>query len=732
MKVSLNWLKDYVSISLPVEELAERLTMAGTEAEVVRQPGERWENITIGEIVSIDPHPNADRLRLATIDLGSERHTVVCGAPNIQVGQRVPFARLGAELIDGHTGQKAKLKAATIRGVVSEGMACSEKELGISEDHEGILILPSDAPLGAPLAQFLGDTIFDLTLTPNRPDCLSVVGIARELAALTGQPLNPPPTDYPEANLSVESGAAVEITDPDLCPRYCASLISGIKVAPSPSWLQDRLSASGMRPINNIVDVTNYVMLESGQPLHAFDMATIKGGKIIVRRARRSESIVTLDGAKRSLGPDMLVIADTERAVAIAGVMGGEETEVTPGTVSILLESANFDAANNRLTASSLRLRTEASIRFEKGLCPDLPEPALRRATRLILEVAGGEAARGILDAYPGRRPRPPIPFSKQEVERVLGLSVGVKEIKAVLGRLGFEVRKGETPSGLMVHVPYWRSDIHLPADLVEEIARIIGYERIPARLRVGDLAPQSPEPLLDFRERLRDILAGCGLQEVVNYSLTSPERLQSAMVPSEPRPLELANPMTLEQKCLRTSLRPGILGTISQNRRHQDALMVFEIGKIYLDCEEELPREPERLVVAISGHRGEDPGKEKGAELDFFDAKGLAESVFRRLELEATFQPGEDPGLHPAIQAEMLIDGVLVGNMGRVHPRVAEAFDISENTYLIDMDVERLLPLSLSLHEYKPLPRFPGIVRDMALVVDRDVPAQRLQQMIQ
>jgi phenylalanyl-tRNA synthetase beta chain len=732
MRVSLNWLKDYVNLTLPPQELADRLTMAGTEVDRIQALGGQWDNISVGQIVAIDPHPNADRLRLATIDLGVERHTVVCGAPNIEVGQRVPFARVGAELIDGHTGQTVKLKAATIRGIVSEGMACSEKELGLSDSHEGILVLPPDAPLGMPLAQYLGDTILDLSVTPNRPDCLSVLGIAREAAALTGQPLTPPQEDYPEKDAPIEEMAAVDIIDPDLCPRYCASLISGIKVAPSPRWLQDRLTACGMRPINNIVDVTNYVMLEYGQPLHAFDFATIRGRKIVVRRARQDESIITLDGSERALSRDMLVIADTERAVAIAGVMGGEETEVTPGTTSILLESANFNPSNNRLTASGLRLRTEASLRFEKGLNPDLPEPALRRATRLILELAGGKAARGILDAYPGRTSHPPIPLSAQEVERVLGLKVELDEIKAVLGSLGFDLKEGEHPAELLVQVPYWRSDITLPADLVEEVARIIGYERIPTRLRCGDLPLQPPDPLLAFRERLRDILTGCGLEEVINYSLTSLEKLRKAMVPPEPHPLELANPLSLEQNCLRTSLRPGLLSTVAQNQKHQDTIRVFEMGRVYLAREEELPQEQEQLAIVLSGHRGEQFWKERETELDFFDAKGLAESLFRRLELEPVFQPSQDPGLHPAQQADMLIDGIRMGTVGQVHPRVAEAFDLSENTYLIELEPAHILPLTLAPHQYRPLPRFPGIVRDIALVVDQEVAAQKLQQIIQ
>jgi phenylalanyl-tRNA synthetase beta chain len=370
MKVQFSWLREYVSVSLGAREVAERLTMAGIEANVTEATGQSWDKITVGRIVALEPHPNADRLQLATIDFGQGQAKVVCGAANVQVGDKVPFAKVGAELIDGHSGKPVQLKPAKIRGVTSEGMACSEKELGLSESHEGVMVLPADTPLGVTLADYLGDAVFDLEVTHNRPDCLSVLGIAREVAALTKQEVRLPSSSYDEAGPEVEKHVSVEIADPDLCRRYCASLIEGVTIGPSPAWMQQRLAACGMRPINNIVDITNYVMLEYGQPLHAFDFRRIGGAKIIVRRARAGEKLTSLDGVDRQLSPDMLVIADQAIPVAIAGVMGGASSEVTEITTSVLLESANFNQVSIRRTSVGLKLRSEASMRFERGISP--------------------------------------------------------------------------------------------------------------------------------------------------------------------------------------------------------------------------------------------------------------------------------------------------------------------------------------------------------------------------
>ncbi|MDO9334253.1 MAG: phenylalanine--tRNA ligase subunit beta, partial [Dehalococcoidales bacterium] len=409
MKVSYNWLKQYVDVNLKAAEVADRLTMAGIEVKSSQVIGGDWEGIVIGQILVVNKHPNADRLTLLDIDNGTGKETVVCGAPNVAANAKIAYAPVGSFLINPHTNQSEKLKSAKIRGVVSNGMACSEKELGISENHEGILILPSDAPIGKSLAEYLGDVIFNLEVTPNRPDCLSIIGLAREVAALTGAPLRLPDLTYPETGAPINQDVTVEILDPDLCPRYCASLITGIKIGESPEWLKKRLVSYGMRPINNIVDITNFVMLEWGQPLHSFDFAKLMGKGIVVRRARRGEKITSLDGVERELSRDMLVIADKERAVAVAGIMGGANSEISEGTTSILLESASFNPASVHYTGRTLGMPSEACVRFERGLSADITIMALKRATQLIVELGGGKAAKDIIDVYPGKVERKPI-----------------------------------------------------------------------------------------------------------------------------------------------------------------------------------------------------------------------------------------------------------------------------------------------------------------------------------
>ncbi|MDD5190626.1 MAG: phenylalanine--tRNA ligase subunit beta, partial [Dehalococcoidales bacterium] len=422
MKVSYNWLKQYVDTNLPAAEIAERLTMAGIEVKSTQVIGGDWQGIIVGEITAVNRHPNADRLTLLDIELGDRKENVVCGAPNVAVGAKIAYAPIGAKLIDPHNNQPTVLKPAKIRGVVSSGMACSEKELGISEKHEGILILPPETPIGVPLIDLIGDAIFNLEVTPNRPDCLSMIGLAREIAALTDAKFHEPEVNYSETGNPVKEQVTVEIQDAELCPRYCASLVTGIKIAPSPEWLQKRLLSYGMHPINNIVDITNFVMLEYGQPLHAFDYAKISGKGIIVRRAGSSEKITSLDGVERALTRDMLVIADKERAVAVAGIMGGANSEVTDNTTAILLESASFKPTSVHYTGRTLAMPSEACQRFERGISPDLTIPALQRATQLMIELGQGQAAKGMIDVYPGKIERKPIRFPKSEFQRVLGL----------------------------------------------------------------------------------------------------------------------------------------------------------------------------------------------------------------------------------------------------------------------------------------------------------------------
>ncbi len=735
MRVSLNWLKEYVSIKLPVKELAHLLTMAGTEVGHIETVGGEWENVVIGQIAAIKPHPNADRLKLAEVDLGAERETVVCGAPNVKVGDKVPFARVGAKLIDPHTGKTVVLQPAKIRGVASKGMACSEKELGISESHEGLMILPPEAPLGVPLAEFLGDTILDLEVTPNRPDCLSVLGIAREAAAITSSRVIFPTTQYPEEGPPVSELAQVEIAAPDLCSRYCATIILGVKIGPSPSWMQKQLVSYGMRPINNIVDITNYVMVEYGQPLHAFDYQKIRGKKIIVRRAREGEIIMSLDGIERKLSQDDLLIADIEGAVAIAGVMGGANSEVTPDTTSILLESANFNRVNIRRTSARLGLRSEASIRFERGLRPELAMEAVKRATRLISEIGGGKVAKGIIDTYPGRTPPLAISFTPSEVKRVLGIDLSLEQIISILTSLGFSCETGFTPE-IKVTPPWWRSDVLQPADLVEEVARIYGYDRMPLTLLSSSLPAYKPQPLLELKDKVKDILVSSGMQEVITYSLTKPERERMAYVEPAAAPtpaLRLANPLSSEQEYLRTSLRAGLLATLGANQRHTEGgIHIFEVGRVFLPREKDLPEEKEMLAGILCGPRNEPSWNTPNETLDFYDAKGLVENLLHSLDGEAQFADGKDANLLEGRTSQIKLQGTPIGVVGEVHPSVLQAFDISGAVYLFEIDLAALLHhFSVTQKKYAPLAKFPGATRDIAVVVNAKVTSQEVRDII-
>jgi phenylalanyl-tRNA synthetase beta chain len=735
MKVSLRWLKDYVDIELPPEELAEKLTMAGMEVKSMQAPGTTWNNVVVGEITAINPHPNADRLKLATVNLGTEDVTVVCGAPNIAVGQKVPFARVEAQLIDAHTGKLVTLKPAKIRGVVSEGMLCSEKELGFSDSHEGIMVLSSDAPVGVSLNDYLGDTILDLDITPNRPDCLSIIGIAREVAALTSGKLHLPEIHYEEAEAPIESFISVDILEPDLCPRYCASLISRINIAPSPYWLQQRLSSYGMRSISNIVDVTNYVMLEYGQPLHAFDYDGLEGKQIIVRRAREGENITSLDGVERPLSPDVLVIADKEKAVAVAGIMGGLDAEVTDKTNTILLESANFNQAIIRQGGGQLNLQSEASLRFDKGLNPDLPLVALKRATQLLIELAGGKVAKGTIDVYPGKSEPSGILLSAEEVKRLSGLEVSIDEITKVLTLLGFKCQETTLPSQISVLVPYWRSDIKSAADLVEEVVRIIGYDKVPITRLSSPLPPGEATSRLNFKQKLHHILVGCGFQEILTYSLTSVERLQKLSPGLELKitPLKVANPMTREQEYLRPTLRAGLLATLAHNQKIEEGgIRLFEIGKIFLPRGKDLPEEKETLCTGLIGPKADLSWHGDKAMLNFFDAKGIAESLLGQLGLAAIFKESDDESLSPGRGSDIIIDGDKVGTMGELHPKVAQEFELSDAVCLIELDVESLYGKATGFKKYQPIWRFPAVTRDIALIVDEQVTYQQVKDIVQ
>jgi len=739
MKVPLSWLKDYVEIKLPPEKLAYKLTMAGFEVAEIQRVGELWDRdkVFVGQIVEVKPHPNADRLTIAVVDYGAgEPVEVVTGAPNIKVGQKgqkVALALAGARLVDPYASQKSyfTLKPTKIRGVLSPGMVCSEKELDLSDEHETIIILPDDAPVGMPLADYLGDIILEVEVPTNRPDCLSILGIAREVAALTDAEFRPPIIDYPEEGPEVQELIEVEIADPDLCSRYTAAVVLGVEIKPSPYLVQRRLRAAGMRPINNVVDATNYVMLELGQPIHAFDYDKIRGRKIIVRRAREDRTFTTLDGVTRNLFPDTLLIADAEGPVAIAGVMGGMESEVTTETKNILIESANFNRVSIRRTSRFLGLRTEASLRFEKGLDPYLPPEGAKRTAQLIKEWAGGTIAKGLVDVHIPLPPRRTITFHLSELERFIGMSYPKEQVVSILGKLGFELKE-EGPQTYTVTVPTHRGDVTEQADLVEEVARIAGYDLIPTEMIPAPSSPQIFPELLKWEEAAKDVLVACGLYEVKTYALISQELLDKFGL-SYPLPLlSVANPMTPEHVFLRPTLLPSLLRTLAYNLRFQDGAKIFELARVYLPRENDLPQERMTLAIAMAGEAEELNWFGTSRKLDFFDLKGVVEELVERMGISNyQFLPAEDPAFFPGQTAWLKVGEDTIGILGKLNPDIAEAFEVEEEVFMAEFNFEALASHASSLREFKLVSRYPAVVQDIAIVVDEEIPAEEVRKVI-
>lgn len=731
MRAPLKWLKEYVDVHVPDKEVAHRLTMAGLEVTSIERTGESWDKISVGQVLEIQRHPNADRLTLVTVDVGGERRQVVCGAPNVARGQKIAFAEIGARLIDGHSGEPTLLKKARIRGVESAGMVCSEKELGLSDEHEGVLVLSDDAPVGTPLSDVLGDTVFDIDMKPNRADGLSMLGIARDVAALTGAAVREPAVDFVAQGGPIGDRVKVLIEDPDLCSRYTGALIEGIEFGLSPPWMQQRLIAAGMRPISNVVDITNYVMLELGQPIHAFDYDTIKDHTIIVRRATPGEKMTTLDGISHTFGPEHLLIADTNGPVAVAGVMGGLATEVTEETRNILLEVANFDPVSIRRTAIALNAQSEASKRFAWGLPSELAEMASRRSTKLLVELAGGKAASGIVDAYPVRPEGVKIRLERIRLRQVLGIEVTPRTVVETLSSLGLTV-EARSDEQFDVEVPYWRRDLRIPDDLAEEVARIVGYDQIPTEPIAGRVPPRVPQPRRDLKEKIRDILAAAGMQEVITYPLTDVETLARVVPPEimeSQSPLAVINPLNVGQERLRTSLRGSMLACVASNQRiRKEALAIFEVASVFLPSEHPLPNEVDQLIGAVTGFRIDRWGTATEAPIDFFDAKAYLERLFGRLAIEVDYVAAEEYGMVPGRTAELRSGEKRIGVLGQVHPKTASPFGVAEDVYLFELQLEALLPLLAPVRPYRPLSRYPSVEEDLAVVVDAGIPSERVR----
>jgi phenylalanyl-tRNA synthetase beta chain len=752
MRVPISWLKEYVEIPIPIPELAERLTFAGLEVasvETLGLPGSElpWdrERVLIGRVAEVGPHPNADRLVLATVEFGPGLvKTVVTGAPNLKVGDRgqhVAFALEGARLWDAYaeTRQIVTLKGRKVRGVYSDGMVCSERELGLSESHEGVLILEDEAPVGTPLVDYLGDQVLEIEILPNMARCLSVLGVAREVAALTGGRARILAPTMRETGDPIAGKVRVAITDPSLSARYAATLISGVRIGPSPGWMQRRLRLAGIRPISNVVDVTNYVMLEWGQPLHAFDYDVLvrraKGvPEITVRPARPHEVLVTLDGVTRTLTPDRLVIADTAGPIAVAGVMGGAETEVTATTTAILLESANFHFVSIRKTTQALKLPSEASARFGRGVPPAQAEPAARRATELIRTLAGGSVARGVADCYPVPQVPSIVRLGPADARRILGMEVARDEMARILTALEFACEP-DGDEALRVTAPVSRLDVGTGMtgvhDLLEEVARILGYDRIPITDMADTLPPQRNNLAVETEERVRDLLAVAGLQEIISYRLTTPEREALGLPAGETggaAHVRLANPVSADRAVLRRTLMPGLLEVMAQNARVRDRLCFFEIGPVFLPAlDQKLPVESRRLGIGMAGPLT--PGSwrdQEPARTDFFALKGVVEALLAGLHVnEVSFEPVENPLVAPGRAARVIVQGGAVGLLGEVHPRVRARFDLAVDPVCVaELDLERLFLMVPTSFGLRSVPRFPPILEDIALVVDDAVSA--------
>ncbi|MDT8440823.1 MAG: phenylalanine--tRNA ligase subunit beta [Desulfuromonadales bacterium] len=727
MKVTRNWLAEYVDFDLSNEELAHRLTMAGLEVDAIQELGGGLESVVVARLVEVRPHPDADRLTICQVDSGSECQQVVCGATNHKTGDLVALARPGT-LLPGDF----KIKKSKIRGQESHGMLCSLSELGLAEEAEGIMILPDHLPLGQPVFAALGlkDTLFELGLTPNRPDCLSVVGVAREVAAMAGAPLRLPEPGIVQGAALAADKTSVTIVDADLCPRYAARLIEEVTIGPSPDWLVRRVEAVGMRSINNVVDITNFVMMELGHPLHAFDFDLLRGRRIVVRRAADGDRFTTLDGQQRELLATDLMICDGEGPVALAGIMGGENSEVRPETVNILLESAYFDPAAIRRTSKRLGLHTESAHRFERGADVDMVPLALDRAAALIAELAGGTMAQGVVDAYPAPLARREIALSVARTGEILGFSLSADEVRQTLESIDLACR-AVAADRFVVTIPNFRPDLEREIDLIEEVARLVGYDRIPVTMPRSVLTCQRQPDHLSLAAHLRDRMVALGFAELVNYSFISPTLYDKlGLAADDPRRQNvcLLNPLSEEQSVMRGSLLPSLLETACRNLAYRsENLALFELRPVFAPVEgAELPAEKLRLVALLCGRREPEGWAQQNAQVDFFDIKGCVEALLAELHMtDVTWEAtANEPFYHPGKSAAVRCGGALLGTLGELHPATARAFDIQQPLYLCDLDVEAMLAARSGQPAFQAISRFPDVLRDSAFLVDESVSA--------
>ncbi len=726
MKISGRWLRDYVDVTIPLDELAERLTITGTEIGSVTHLTSEINGVVVGRVLSKEQHPHADRLSVCQVDVNTETLTIICGAPNVATGQRVPTALVGSVLPGGF-----KIEARTIRGVSSQGMICSEKELNISQEASGIMVLSDDAPVGKPIQDVLPleDIILEADLTPNRPDCMSMVGIAREVAAICQTRLRRPAISLTEGSEAVSRWVSVDVQDSEACPRYTARVIRGVKIGPSPLWLSRRLMAADIRSINNVVDVTNYVMMERGQPLHAFDYDLLAGAEIQVRRAQRGESFVTLDEKEHQLSPEILLICDAEKPVALAGIMGGLHSEVTPSTVNVLLESAYFQPATIRRGSKELNISTESSQRFERGVDPNGVVAAIDRAAGLISQLAGGEVAKGVVDHYPTPIEPKTVHVRVKRTNQLLGTDLSKEQMAAFLEKLDMETGRQDP---VKVRVPTFRPDITREIDLIEEIARLYGYDKIKARVHGGGTLRVAQIWEEEAVGKIKAALCALGFHEVVTNSLNDPKLLSAAGFSGPFR--KIMNPLSEDLSVLRPSLVPSLLQVVQRNlRRAVRDIRIFELGKVFgQPSGEDVSAERWSLCGLITGRRLPPGWDYQDQEVDFFDLKGLLESLLDKISIDNfKFLAYDGDVFQPRAAATLMLGENPCGSLGRLSSEVTSAFDLGIEIYLFQVDVSSLVNAMTNQRRYSGLPRYPAAERDMAIVVPETMPAGRVEEVI-
>ncbi|WP_404468647.1 phenylalanine--tRNA ligase subunit beta [Sutcliffiella horikoshii] len=736
MLVSYNWLKDYVNIDdISAEDLAEKITRSGIEVEGVEVLNDGIKGVVVGHVLEKEQHPNADKLNVCQVNLGNgETVQIVCGAKNVDKGQKVAVATVGAVLPGNF-----KIKRAKLRGEESNGMICSLQELGIGsklvakEFSEGIFVFPNDVEVGTDALEYLNrnDKVMELGLTPNRSDALSMLGVAYEVGAILGREVKWPSTEYEANSEEASDYISVNVDASEDNPLYVAKVVKNVKIGPAPLWMQARLMAAGIRPHNNVVDITNYILLEYGQPLHAFDYDRLGSKEILVRRARKDEKITTLDDAERTLTEDHLVITNGSEPVALAGVMGGANSEVQSDTTTILLESAYFNGVTVRKASKDHGLRSEASARYEKGIDPNRTHEAAERAVALMAEYAGGEVVGGSVEVNTLKVEPAVVTTTVEKINSVLGTSITAAEVKDIFTKLQFEV--SEDNGSFTVTVPTRRGDITIEEDLVEEVARLYGYDNIPTTLPVSAATPGVLTAYQAKRRKVRRYLEGAGLIQNITYSLTSDERAKQFAL-EDGKAIRLAMPMSEERSTLRLSLVPHLLEALQHNiARSLQANAVYEIGSVFIGKDGEvLPEEKERLAGALTGLWQQHPWQGEKKAVDFFVAKGILEGVFSMLGVSETitYTRSEKDGLHPGRTAEILLNGESIGFIGQLHPEKLNELDLPE-TYVFELSLNALLEESIGEIQYEAIPRFPSISRDIALVVNRETPAGELEAVI-